>query len=623
MTNPGLVSFVVLNWNGLNDTLACLDSIRKQTITDYEIIVVDNGSSADQKETLRKIRDIVFIDLPKNRGFTGGQIAAYEKSKGDYIALINNDAVIAPDWADQALASFERYPRAAAVGGKAYLWNASEGWDAFATSNPFYSYQVVNLITGHTRTLQYGETETPVNSISGSGVMISREAIKAVGYFDDKFFAYYEETDLFARFKRAGLRIIYNPGVHTWHKIAQSTRSNPNFYLYRMHRNRFLFAVKNYDRRYMGAFLRYYFKETLRAIAVLARHGSKQRLEEKNLVRAALWNGLHIFGTLSGRGTIKKYGPTYSQTLLDDAGESVSVVIPCYNYADYVGEAIESVLKQTRPVNEIIVINDGSTDESLKAINRYKDRVTIIDQRNSGIVATKNRGLQLAQSDWIIFLDADDIMHEDYVKILYREARQANADVVYSSMKFIGHEAGIFWSRPFSRRALRKGNYINNSALMRKEIVAGLGGYKDEHHFGYEDWELYANLAENNYRFRFVHIPLLFYRRHSDNSRDKAAQQKLKTAHQTIRELHPKLYSKKYELIDFFHALYLFGQRRTPLQALRDIRYGIVSKLDKSGENSIIINKAMGFLRLLGRGDVGTVINKLGLNIKRLFGKAK
>lgn len=254
MPKKCLVSFVVLNWNGIDDTLLCLESIRKQTIKNYEIIVVDNGSAEEQKQILNKIADIILVDLPKNTGFTGGQIAALEKAQGEYIALINNDAVIAPDWAQKAVDTLGANPDVAAVGGRAYDWNDKQGQKPFSKTNSFYSYQVVSLRTGHTRTLQSGNNIVSVNSISGSGVMISRKAIERVGYFDNRFFAYYEETDLFARMKRAGYKIIYNPGMGTWHKIAQSTRSKPGFYLYYMHRNRFIFAAKNYDFRFLLSF---------------------------------------------------------------------------------------------------------------------------------------------------------------------------------------------------------------------------------------------------------------------------------------------------------------------------------------------------------------------------------
>lgn len=617
----GLVTFVVLNWNGLDDTLLCLDSIRKQTIHDYEIIVVDNGSADDQKDALRKISDITLIDLPKNTGFTGGQIAAYKRASGQYIALINNDAVIAQDWAEKALAVFAHDDRVAAVGGKAYQWNEALGLKSFSTTNPFYSYQVVNIITGHTRTLTYGDDKSPVNSISGSGVMIRTSVIEACGYFDDLFFAYYEETDLFARFKRAGFSIIYSPAMHTWHKIAQSTKAKPDFYLFQMHRNRFIFAFKNYDGPYLRAFLRTYIKEWTRALLAVIKHGARNRTEQKNLVKAGVWNALHILKILPHRKAAQALGPAYSLQLLDDAAETITVVIPCYNYADYVAHAIDSVLAQSKQPNEIIVINDGSKDNSLAIINGYKDKVRIIDQENQGIVATKNRGIDEATSDWILFLDADDVLHPTYLEKFYAAARTKNADVIYSAMQFTGKEADVFWSRPFSRRSLRKGNYINNSALIRREPLQNAGGYNKAMSFGYEDWELYLNLAEAGVRFAYIREPLLFYRRHSDNSRDKVAQAKLVEAHMVIRQLHPRLFSKKYELLDFLRSIPLFFKERSPLRIVKDSLYVVTVRLYKLSDRFVLLNKLFGFLHLLRTGDINKIAEKSRLNARRVWKK--
>ncbi len=617
------ISFVVLNWNGIHDTLPCLDSIRKQTVTDYEIIVVDNGSAEDQKETLRSIKDITLVDLPVNTGFTGGQIAGLEQASGDYVALINNDAVIAPDWGKNALKVFETadFEHIAAVGGRAYSWDESKDEKPFVTENPFYSYQVVDPKTGHTRTLTYGDKTVSVNSISGSGVMISRKAIDKVGYFDPDFFAYYEETDLFARFKRAGFHIIYEPTLHTWHKIAQSTRSKPDFYLYQMHRNRFLFAVKNYDKPYLRHFLWTYKKEWLRALASILRHGKSKRIEQKNLVKAGLWNAKHLFGTYKKRREVQSEGSSYSSLLFDDAWETITVVIPAYNYQQYVAEAIESVLKQTLLPDEIIVIDDGSTDKTLEVINKYKDDVTVVTQKNSGVIKTKNRGLDMATSDWIIFFDADDILDKTYLQTLSKEARLHHADVVYTAMEFIGAESGIFTSRHYSKSSLMKGNYVHNSALIRRALLLQTGGYKQALHFGYEDWELYLGLAEINARFYYVSDPLFYYRRHEGASRDLDAQSKLEHAKAEIQSLHPGLYNRRHKIYSALYAMVTFGHRRTPMQALRDIRYLFITKLDSLSKHSKLLEKLLAFARLISSGQFGTIYNKVKLNIKRVWRK--
>ena len=87
--------------------------------------------------------------------------------------------------------------------------------------------------------------------------------------------------------------------------------------------------------------------------------------------------------------------------------DSIAVIIPVYNGAMYLAEAIESVLAQTHPADEIIVIDDGSTDDSL-AIARRFEGITVVAQKNAGVCASRNRGVEMAATKWVAFLDQDD-----------------------------------------------------------------------------------------------------------------------------------------------------------------------------------------------------------------------
>ena len=91
----------------------------------------------------------------------------------------------------------------------------------------------------------------------------------------------------------------------------------------------------------------------------------------------------------------------------------ISAVIPCYNAQAFVGEAIDSVLAQTRAPDEIVVIDDGSTDASAEVVRGYGARVRLVAQNNSGIAAARNQALSNASGDWIAFLDADDVWPHD------------------------------------------------------------------------------------------------------------------------------------------------------------------------------------------------------------------
>src|SRR6185295_2750617 len=96
----------------------------------------------------------------------------------------------------------------------------------------------------------------------------------------------------------------------------------------------------------------------------------------------------------------------------------ISVVVPTYNRARLVVRAVESVLAQTRPPDELIVVDDGSTDDTPAALARFGDRVRLVSQRNAGAAAARNNGLALASRPWAAFLDSDDVWVPDHLHLL-------------------------------------------------------------------------------------------------------------------------------------------------------------------------------------------------------------
>ena len=114
---------------------------------------------------------------------------------------------------------------------------------------------------------------------------------------------------------------------------------------------------------------------------------------------------------------------------------TVSVVIPALNEGPRVGRAIQSVLRQTHPVNEIIVVDDGSTDNTAEAVARFGDAVVLIRQANQGAAAARNAGLRRAGSEWVAFLDADDEWLPDHIEAA-RESISRHPEVVWYSAAF-------------------------------------------------------------------------------------------------------------------------------------------------------------------------------------------
>jgi GT2 family glycosyltransferase len=248
------VSVVILNWNGLDDTLVCVDSLKQ---SDYkgqlEVIVVDNGSSGNDAKELEKVKGIKLLKNPKNEGFAGGQIDGYEISSGEFVVPLNNDAVISPSYISLAVKIMQADNSIAMVGGRSYKFDDQNL--PFNEANPYLGYQRIGPYNGEgifTEDKSSGLV-VDVNSLSGSCVVIRRSAVDEIGYFYRRFFAYFEETDLIARLKRSDWRVAYSSKLAIWHKEGVSSKKkSSNFTMYMLFRNRMMFLIRNFEVKVLG-----------------------------------------------------------------------------------------------------------------------------------------------------------------------------------------------------------------------------------------------------------------------------------------------------------------------------------------------------------------------------------
>lgn len=196
---------------------------------------------------------------------------------------------------------------------------------------------------------------------------------------------------------------------------------------------------------------------------------------------------------------IKKYIDLYEHilTVKKEETHGVAVVITNYNYAAYVGEAIESVLNQTVPVSEIIVVDDGSTDHSADVIQSYADKhkqITFIRQRNRGVAAARNRGIAAERGDiiypYIVCLDADDRLDPRYIETLQRAMiADRSLGVAYTGLSMIRDDGSLVhstaWPIPFdwevqAQGGVPPGNCIPSGSMFRRSMWERAGGYKQE-----------------------------------------------------------------------------------------------------------------------------------------------
>lgn len=226
----------------------------------------------------------------------------------------------------------------------------------------------------------------------------------------------------------------------------------------------------------------------------------------------------------------------------------VSVIVPCFNYAQYLPEAIESLVQQTFQDFEVIVINDGSTDRTAKVAESLKEtrsglEILIINQQHNGVAVARNVGMAHARGQFILPLDADDKLHPAALEKMVRVLR-GNPDVgiVYSWVQDFGDSEKLWKHQDYSFEALKNGGcFISCSSLFRKKAWEATGGYNPNMKRGWEDLEFWINCGKHGFHGKLIPEPLLFWRRHP-GARTELTEDSLEDLMEQIREIHSDLY---------------------------------------------------------------------------------
>ena len=200
----------------------------------------------------------------------------------------------------------------------------------------------------------------------------------------------------------------------------------------------------------------------------------------------------------------------------------ISAIITAYNGEAFVADAIESVLAQTRPVDELVVIDDGSTDNTAQVVERYRERgVRLVRQQNRGLSNARNRGVKETTGNLIAFLDCDDVWTPEKTALQSQLlAANPEAGLVTCHSWWCDVQSGrggLYFQRlgrthAVLRRKLAVRNYVGNASgvMTRRRVLDEIGGF-DPSQVWAEDWELWLRIAER-YRIMLVDRPLMTYR---------------------------------------------------------------------------------------------------------------
>lgn len=207
---------------------------------------------------------------------------------------------------------------------------------------------------------------------------------------------------------------------------------------------------------------------------------------------------------------------------------SIAVIIPAYNAAKYIAETLQSVLNQTLAPTEVIVVDDGSNDETAEIAESYIPRVKVFRIPNGRQSIARNYGVNRATSEWIAFVDADDLWVPNKLELQMNElARHPEADLCYTSMTWmmqegntakLGKEHTFIPASEIRDSLLRDVSFLPSTVIIRRRTFLEVGGFDPLIIYGNEDHDLWLRLRKINKMFVACPEPLMLYRRHATNT---------------------------------------------------------------------------------------------------------
>jgi hypothetical protein len=223
------VTIVVLNWNRADDTVECLASLHAADLQGASILVVDNGSRDGSLQAIRaRSPGTRTLGLPENRGYAGGNNAGIRAALADGAAgvlLLNNDTRVAPDFLPPLLEVMNAGPRRAAVCSAVHRLDRPELLDVAYSEVRYWERDVVQLRGVNCLPSEGFDRCQQVEVAVGCSLLMSAEALREVGLFDEAYFAYHEDVDWALRAHRAGWELFYQPFSRIYHRGSASTRA--------------------------------------------------------------------------------------------------------------------------------------------------------------------------------------------------------------------------------------------------------------------------------------------------------------------------------------------------------------------------------------------------------------
>jgi len=286
------VATLILNWNGKDDTLACLHSLHKQEDVEVEAILVDNGSVDDSVFAVSKqFPNATVIKTGVNLGYAGGNNVGitYALNRGfQYIMVLNNDTLLAPHCISRLLEDLHLHPDAAAAGPKSFYFETPETI-YFAGGRISRDGRALHIGIGSPDGPKYN-SPCDTEWLTGCAILFRSRSFQEVGLFEPKYYLLYEDADWSLRARRMGYQLRFVPGAVLWHKTSPSFgKTWSPLYLYYYTRNNFLWIERNFSLQQKPWL---YYSALNRAFDITVLRSKGLSSKDKRLIRTSVWKGV-------------------------------------------------------------------------------------------------------------------------------------------------------------------------------------------------------------------------------------------------------------------------------------------------------------------------------------------
>lgn len=315
-----LISIIIPHWNGIDVVTECLESLQKATYPNFEIIVVDNDSSDDSVNQIRKLfPKVIIFKNSRNEGYAGGCNRGSEIAKGKYLLFLNNDTIHQSNWIEPLVQLLENDSHIAAVQPKLLNYFKRDLFDYAGGAGGMMDILVFPFARGRI----FNEQEIDLNQYnskekifwsSGTAFLVRKTVFEKAGKFDELFFAHMEEIDLCWRFHLLGFDVWSEPSSVVYHKNAVSLPMYTEKKYYLNHRNSLIMLLTNYSLPIAIYILPIRWALDIVAIFYAILKGDWKHI--KGIIRAHAWIVFHPIKLLRKRRAVKAMRQVKDKTII-------------------------------------------------------------------------------------------------------------------------------------------------------------------------------------------------------------------------------------------------------------------------------------------------------------------